>query len=85
MGFAYRHISVNFTPKARKQPQLKPLPVKVKTIADWIQVKLRENGMSPFHLGAKMGIATSMVNAWKDGLVRPQNPQMREMVTILGS
>jgi hypothetical protein len=32
-----------------------------------------------------MGIATSMVNAWKDGFVRPQNRQMREMVTILGT
>ena len=85
MGFAYRHISVKFTPKARKQPQLKPLAVKVKTIADWIQVKLRENGMSPFHLGAKMGIATSMVNAWKDGLARPQTRQMREMLAILGT
>jgi hypothetical protein len=41
--------------------------------------------MSPFHLGAKMGIATSVVNSWKDGLARPQNRQMREMVMILGT
>jgi ribosome-binding protein aMBF1 (putative translation factor) len=85
LGFAYRHISVKFTLKERKQPQLNSLPVRVKTVADWIQVKLRENGMSPFHLGAKMGIATSVVNAWKDGLARPQNRQLREMVTILGT
>jgi ribosome-binding protein aMBF1 (putative translation factor) len=84
LGFAYRHISVKFTPKTTQRPQPKPLPAKVKTIADWIQVKLHENGMSPFHLGAKMGIASSAVNAWKDGLARPQNRQMREMVTILG-
>jgi len=76
---------VKFTLKTTKQPQPKPLPVKVKTIADCIQVKLLENGMSPFHLGAKMGIATSVVNAWKDGLAQPQNRQMREMVTILGT
>jgi ribosome-binding protein aMBF1 (putative translation factor) len=85
LGFAYRHISVKFTQKTKKPSQPKPLPVKAKTIADWIQVKLRENGMSPFHLGAKMGIATSVVNAWKDGLARPQNRQMREMVSILGT
>jgi ribosome-binding protein aMBF1 (putative translation factor) len=85
LGFAYRHISFEFTLKARKQPTPKPLPAKVKTIADWIQAKLRENEMCPFHLGAKMGIATSVVNAWKDGLARPQNRQMREMVTILGT
>jgi len=85
LGFAYRHISVKFTLKTTKPPHPKPLPVKVKTVADWIQVKLRDNGMVPFHLGAKMGIATSVVNAWKDGLARPQNRQMREMVTILGT
>jgi hypothetical protein len=85
LGFAYRHISVKFSLKAGKQPQPNPLPVKVKTMADWILVKLRENGMSPFHLGAKMGIATSEVNAWKDGLARPQNRQMRERVTLLGT
>jgi len=85
LGFAYRHISIKLTPKTRKHSIPKPLPTKVKTVADWIRVKLRENGMSPFHLGAKMGIATSVVNAWKDGLARPQNRQMREMVTILGA
>jgi ribosome-binding protein aMBF1 (putative translation factor) len=41
--------------------------------------------MAPHHLAAKMGIASSAVNAWKDGLARPQNRQMREMVTILGT
>jgi ribosome-binding protein aMBF1 (putative translation factor) len=85
LGFAYRHISVKFTQKTRKQAATKPLLTKVKTIADWIRAKLCDNGMSPFHVGAKMGIATSVVNAWKDGLARPQNRQMREMVTILGT
>ena len=85
LAFAYRHISVRITPKARKQDEPNSLPVKVKTISDWIHVKLRENGMSPFHLGAKMGIATSLVNAWKDGLAGPQNRQMREMVAIFGT
>jgi hypothetical protein len=85
LGFAYRRISFEFTVKVRKQPPPKPLPASVKSIGDWIQVKLRENGMSPFHLAAKMGIATSMVNAWKNGLARPKSRQMREMVAILGT
>jgi ribosome-binding protein aMBF1 (putative translation factor) len=84
LGFAYRRISVKFTPKTRKPSQPKPLPASVKSVGDWIQVKLHECGMAPYHLAAKMGIATSVVNAWKDGLARPQNRQMREMVTILG-
>ena len=85
LGIAYRHISVKFTPKTKKPSQPKPLPTRVKTISDWIQIKLREHRMAPYHLALKMGIATSVVNAWKDGLARPQNRQMREMMTILGS
>ena len=85
MGFAYRHISVKFTQKTKKPSQPKPLPASVKTISDWIQVKLHEHRMAPYHLALKMGIAASVVSAWKDGLVRPQNRQIREMVTILGT
>jgi hypothetical protein len=85
MGFAYRHISVKFTPKASKRTKPNRSPMKVKTLADWISVKLHEHGMAPYQLGEKMGIASSVVNAWKDDLARPQNRQMREMVTILGT
>jgi ribosome-binding protein aMBF1 (putative translation factor) len=84
MGFAYRHISVKFTQKTRKPSQPKPLPASVKTIADWIQVKLHEHGMASYHLAAKMGIATAVVNGWKDGAVRPKTYHIREMVAILG-
>jgi ribosome-binding protein aMBF1 (putative translation factor) len=54
-------------------------------MADWIQVKLHQHKMAPYHLAFKMGIASSVVNAWKGGQTRPQNRQMREMVTILGT
>jgi ribosome-binding protein aMBF1 (putative translation factor) len=85
LGFAYRHISVKFTPKTRRQSQPKPLPASVKTMADWIQVKLHENEMAPYHLALKMGIATSVVNAWKYGTMRPKACHIRQMVTILGA
>jgi ribosome-binding protein aMBF1 (putative translation factor) len=84
LGFAYRHFSIKFASKGRKRAHPNPLPASVKTMADWIQVKLHEHKMAPYHLALKMGIATSVVNAWKDGLARPQNRQMQEMVTILG-
>jgi ribosome-binding protein aMBF1 (putative translation factor) len=84
LGFAYRHISVKFTPKTRKPSQPKPLPASVKTMADWISMKLHEKGMASFHFAAEMGIATAVVNAWKDGLTRPKASQVREMVSLLG-
>jgi len=43
----------------------------VKTIADWIQVKLHESEMAPYQLGEKMGIAAKVVNAWQGGTARP--------------
>jgi ribosome-binding protein aMBF1 (putative translation factor) len=85
LGFAYRRISVKFTQKTRKPSQPKPLPASVKTMADWIQVKLHEKGMAPYQLGEKMGIASAMVVAWICGCARPTNQQMREMVAILGT
>jgi len=56
----------------------------VKTIGDWIQVKLREHEMAPYHLALKMGIASATINAWKDGLARPKAYHTRKMVAILG-
>jgi ribosome-binding protein aMBF1 (putative translation factor) len=84
LGFAYRHISVKFTQKTRKPSQPKPLPASVKTMADWIRMKLHEHGMAPHQLGFKMGIAAAVVNGWKDGLARPKPCHVREMVCLLG-
>jgi hypothetical protein len=40
--------------------------------------------MAPYHLGAKMGIATSLVNDWKNDVERPKAWHIRPMVEILG-
>jgi len=84
LGIAYRHISVKLTQKTRKPSQPKPLPASVNTMADWIQVKLHEHGMAAYHLAFKMGIASTVVNAWKDGEERPKARHIRDMVAILG-
>jgi ribosome-binding protein aMBF1 (putative translation factor) len=84
LGIAYRHISVKFTQKTRKPSQPKPLPASVKMMADWILIKLHEHKMAPYHLASKLGIASALVNAWKDGLVQPKAAHIREMVKVLG-
>jgi len=84
LGFAYRRISVKLTQETKKPSQPKPLPASVKTMADWISVKLHEHGMAPYHLAFKMGIASSVVHAWKDGAAPPKAYHIREMVRILG-
>jgi hypothetical protein len=84
LGIAYRHISVKFPQKTRKPSQPKALPASVKTMADWIHVKLLDHGMAPYHLAFKMGIASALVNGWKDGTARPRVCHIREMVRHLG-
>ena len=84
LGIAYRHISVKFTQKTRKPSQPKPLPASMKTMADWIAVKLHQHKMAPYHLAFKMGIATSVVIAWKDGTAKPKACHVRHMSAILG-
>ena len=65
MGIAQRSIRLNHTQKSRKDTRVKPLPVSIKTIGDWIQVKRREKNLTRFHLALKMGIATSLVCSWE--------------------
>jgi ribosome-binding protein aMBF1 (putative translation factor) len=84
LGFAYRHISVKLTQKTKKPSQPKPLPASVKTMADWIAVKLHEKGMAAHQLAFKMGIASAVVKAWKNGKIRPKAHQISDMVRILG-
>jgi ribosome-binding protein aMBF1 (putative translation factor) len=84
LGFAYRQISIKFTQKTRKPSQPKPLPASVKNISDWIKLKLHERKMAPYQLAEKMGIASSLVKAWKDGTVRPKACHVWEMVRLLG-
>lgn len=62
----------------------KALPASVKTMADWITVKLHEHGMASYQLGEKMGIAAVMVSAWKNGATQPKAGHVRAMVAILG-
>jgi ribosome-binding protein aMBF1 (putative translation factor) len=84
LGFAYRHISIKLAQKTKTPSQPKPLPASVKTMADWISAKLHEKGMAPHHLAFKMGIASSVVNDWEDGIARPKACHIRTMVKILG-
>jgi len=53
-------------------------------MADWIQVKLHQHGMAPYHLASKMGIATTVIKGWMDRITPPGAVHIRELVAILG-
>jgi len=53
-------------------------------MADWISVKLHENGMAAHHLAANMGIASEAVRAWKNCTAKPEVYHVPDMVRILG-
>jgi transcriptional regulator with XRE-family HTH domain len=57
--------------------------VNTKTIADWIKVKRMEKNLTPHHLAAKMGIATSLVRSWEDGSSQPDCKQLQSLANYL--
>jgi DNA-binding transcriptional regulator YiaG len=84
LGIAQRQIRVKFSQKMRKQRNSKPLPESIKSLGDWIQVKRHEKNLTPGHLAAKMGIATSLVLSWEDGGSQPDGQQMKVLVSLFG-
>jgi ribosome-binding protein aMBF1 (putative translation factor) len=68
----------------RKQNHAKPLPESIKTLGDWIQVKLHEVNLTPSHLAAKMGIATALVRSWENGISQPDNRHLKVLESLLG-
>jgi ribosome-binding protein aMBF1 (putative translation factor) len=84
LGIAQRQIRIKFSQKTRKPKNYKPLPESIKSLGDWIQVKRREKNLTPGHLAAKMGIATSLVLSWEDGKSQPDRQQMKALESLFG-
>jgi ribosome-binding protein aMBF1 (putative translation factor) len=84
LGIAQRQIRIKFSHNARKQQRHKPLPITIKTIGDWIQVKQMEKNLSAYHLAAKMGIATALVHSWENGTDQPDSQQLKVLANVLG-
>jgi DNA-binding transcriptional regulator YiaG len=58
--------------------------VNIQTIADWIKVKRIEKNLTPHHLAAKMGIATSLVRSWESGGSQPDSKQLQDLAKTFG-
>jgi transcriptional regulator with XRE-family HTH domain len=84
LGIAKRQISVKYDQKSRKDRKAKPLPVSIKTIGDWIQVKRIEKNLTSCHLALKMGIATALVCSWESGMTQPNRQQFEALASFLG-
>jgi len=63
--------------------QRKPLPISAKALGEWIQVQRQQKKLSPFHLAAKMGIATALVHSWENGTCEPNERQRQILKNIL--
>ena len=85
MGIAHRSIRILHEHKLRKRKWFKPLPASIKTLGDWIKVKRQEKKLSPYHLAAKMGIATALVQSWETGASEPNDGQRQMLRAVFGS
>lgn len=43
-----------------------------------------EKNLTPSHLAAKMGIATTLVRSWEDGSSQPESKQLQDLANYLG-
>ena len=84
LGIAQRSICVRYDHNLRKQKQHKPLPISTKALGKWIQVQRLQKKLSPFHLAAKMGIATALVHSWENGIGEPDGRQREILSDLLG-
>jgi DNA-binding transcriptional regulator YiaG len=71
--------------KLRKRKWFKSLPASIKTLGEWIQVRRQEKKLSPYHLAAKMGIATALVQSWESGASDPDDRQRQMLCSVFGS
>ena len=83
-GIAQRIDQVKYTQIKRKLPGSKPLPLSIKTLGDWIQVKRMEKNLTLGHVALKMGIATSLVCSWESTTRQPDSQQLEDLSSILG-
>jgi ribosome-binding protein aMBF1 (putative translation factor) len=67
----------------RRNKQRKPLPISAKALGEWIQVQRQQKKLSPFHLAAKMGIATALVHSWENGTCKPDEEQRQILSNLL--
>ena len=56
----------------------------IETAGDWLKVKRLEKNLTPGHVAAKMGIATSLVCSWESCARMPDIHQIKLLATVLG-
>jgi DNA-binding transcriptional regulator YiaG len=84
LGIARRTVLVEIEQKKRLLTHHKHLPIKIKTIGDWICVKRIGKNLSPGHIALKMGIAAALVYGWETGENRPSDEQISILAKIFG-
>ncbi len=85
LGIAQRSVSTRYSSKTRKQQWARPLPPRVNSISDWVQIHLQRTGLSPYHLAKAIGVPTNMVRSWVDGTDRPNKWQLEILAKLFGS
>ena len=84
LGIAQRIVQANYQSNPKQLRLAKLLKANVKAAGDWLKVKRLEKNLTPGHVAAKMGIATSLVCAWESCTRQPDIHQIRLLATILG-
>ena len=83
LGIAQRQIRVKYLANRGSQNRAKVFKLNIKTAGDWLKVKRMERNLTPGHVAAKMGIATSLICSWESGTRQPDSQQLKILASVL--
>jgi DNA-binding transcriptional regulator YiaG len=75
---------VKYPANRGNQKRANVLKLNVKTAGDWLKVKRMERNLTPGHMSAKMGIATSLLCSWESSTRQPTSQQLQVLASVLG-
>jgi DNA-binding transcriptional regulator YiaG len=83
LDYAQRHIRVSRAHIPTIRHHRKPIPTAITTPGDYLRAKRYEQGLHPYQIGAKMGIAASLITAWEKGEEEPNEEQWKALSNLL--
>lgn len=82
LGIAERAVTAECPQFANCKKPHKLLQESIKTIGGWIKFHRERKNLTHWHLGAKMGIASALIQAWETGDIVPEKVHLDVLETI---
>jgi len=83
LGISQRTITIQYQALTPRKPSRKLIPVEVKTLGDWLQIKRIEANLSQAEVAQRMGVGDKHVRAWEHDQLVPTETEWIALSKIL--